>query len=168
MNKSENLEILMELIRLGNSVTESDNRGSIPLHVALAYGKPLSIVQTILWHGVNVNQRNLLGMTPMFCACDNEFDNLDIIEEVLRHNASLLVTDNNGRTPLHFAVRNKTSLKVIEKLLEYGADLNAKDKGGNTPFSEFVTYYYSWIDHYNNLLFDYGASIHEFWPVYSV
>ncbi|MFC1765249.1 ankyrin repeat domain-containing protein [Planctomycetota bacterium] len=50
----------------------------------------------------------------------------------LAKEADVNAKDENGRTPLHFAVESAKNV-IIEVLLDKGANINAKDKDGRTP-----------------------------------
>ena len=51
---------------------------------------------------------------------------------LLKQGADVNITDDNGSTPLHWAIRTE-SIESIEFLIEQGADVNAADDNGLTP-----------------------------------
>ena len=54
------------------------------------------------------------------------------IEVLLHHGVDVNVQDNEGNTPLHWAVKQRR-LKIIRVLLHHGVDVNVQDNEGNTP-----------------------------------
>lgn len=55
-----------------------------------------------------------------------------ILEQLLNHGCEILNKDNQGWTPLHFAVSSKAS-STVKYLLERGADSNIPDNSGRSP-----------------------------------
>jgi len=51
---------------------------------------------------------------------------------LLEHGANLNVQDNDGRTPLHYAVEN-CHVDVARVLFDHGADPTIRDNEGMTP-----------------------------------
>jgi len=59
---------------------------------------------------------------------------LEIMKQILTIGASLNLMNEDGNTPLHFAVQLKSP--IVSLLIERKADLNLKNKLGNTPLME--------------------------------
>lgn len=58
-----------------------------------------------------------------------------------QHGLNVNITDSNGRTPMHDALRHQRGTdkrELTERLLGCGGDINAKDKDGNAPFYELT------------------------------
>ena len=68
------------------------------------------------------------GGTPLFVAC--QCNHLDVVEELLRHNADLQVQMVDGATPLFIAAQNG-HLKMLKFLLSKGAQPNVRRKVRN-------------------------------------
>ncbi len=76
--------------------------------------------------GVEVNRKNVQGITPLILAADRGYK--DIVELLVKHGADANKTANadlNFVTPLKSAVVN-SHVHVITFLLEHGAEVNAK------------------------------------------
>jgi len=60
----------------------------------------------------------------------------DISTQITRYHANINVTDDEGRTPLFYAVHSN-DVKLVKVFLELGADYNIKDRNGKTVFDHF-------------------------------
>lgn len=80
---------------------------------------------------VDINMSNCLGLSPLHAAAFH--NNIEIIEQLLQHNADPTVKSRSGQTPLHLACL-ASKYRSVEKLLEYASTkiLNEKDSLGNT------------------------------------
>jgi ankyrin repeat protein len=71
---------------------------------------------------------------------------------LLDRGARLNVHDNEGRTPLHWAVQIR-SIQFVRLFLEHGADVNARNKSDKTPSQLVSTKDHEIVE----LLSEYGA-----------
>jgi hypothetical protein len=88
------------------------------LHTAAKKGN-CEIVQMLLDHNANINERNSSGMTAMHLAI--EYQQEDVIMILLRNGVDINAADNEGRTALSMAVNNSCESGVRLFLL-HGAD----------------------------------------------
>ena len=139
------------LIRHGADV----NKGA---HSPLHFANGLSIMEYLLEHDANMDQRDIDGATPVMT-----ISNPEVVIRLLRKGADPLVIDHHGRnllhtinddrivpylvsigvdinkgdnqkrTPLHHAVMKHNSTLVLT-LLDEGANPNVQDESGATPF----------------------------------
>ena len=61
-----------------------------------------------------------------------EAHNMLFVEQIVKEFVDIGARDNQGRTPLHYAVE-AGKLEIIKYLIERGADVNAADSHGRTP-----------------------------------
>ena len=83
-----------------------------------------SIILELLEHNANPNYpiEELMGMTIIFGAI--MYEDEGIIQLLVNHNADLNVLDDNGWTPLYFAVsQSKKCVELVPLLLELGVDI---------------------------------------------
>ncbi|KAK9693062.1 hypothetical protein K7432_014080 [Basidiobolus ranarum] len=129
----ENEEVIMrELIACQANVTTKDRYGNIPLHFAF-FCSDRSLL-SLLYNGVDVNEKNFLGNTPLhyFSQCCN----VEGVNFLIKSGAQVNATNNSGDTPLHNAGRSGSSIEyvqVIWLLVHAGANVNAINNMGNTP-----------------------------------
>jgi ankyrin repeat protein len=107
--------------------------GQTPLHIAASQGFK-SIVQLLLKHQADMQQKDSWGRTPLHYAAEN--DRYTVVEVLLEHirvteQPSLInAEDNYKNTPLHCSLRNNSRGETARLLLERGADkktLNTKN-----------------------------------------
>src|SRR3989339_225076 len=75
--------------------------------------------------------------TPLYLACN--FNNLGIVEILLKNGANPNTLSNGGKTPLYIACCYE-SLPMIELLLKYGADATLTSNNGESPLSTICTW----------------------------
>lgn len=122
----EDNEVAAALVRAGADVNAKDWYGRTPLHLAAAWMR-VEFVKMLLAAGAKPDIKDGAGATALHHASTAEIARL-----LLQRKWSLNVTDNFGRTPLHWAA-SKGAAEVVELLIENGADVNAKDVDGETP-----------------------------------
>jgi hypothetical protein len=74
-----------------------------------------------------VNAKGKWGWTPLHTAAWE--GHADVVAALIANGADVNAKDNDGKTPLHWAM----NADVVEALIAHGADVNAKDNEGSTP-----------------------------------
>jgi serine/threonine-protein phosphatase 6 regulatory ankyrin repeat subunit B len=96
-------------------------------------------VRSYLSQGVDVDQKDELGWTPLVWAVSMSQE--DVVEVLLGHDAEVKMKTEDGTVPLCKAATK--SKRIIELLISHGADVNVMDGLGSTPLY--------WAAMYNNL-----------------
>ncbi|GIQ57259.1 hypothetical protein Flavo103_03950 [Flavobacterium collinsii] len=87
--------------------------------------------------GVDINQKNIAGVTPLMLAAKKRKESY--LEILLQNGASANEQDNNGNNTFYYAVNEQSDYEALTKLLEYDSiDFDIQDKNGNNLFCEFL------------------------------
>ena len=114
-----------------------DSDGNTVLH---SYANDTEIAQVLIKSGLNVNQKNKEGRTPIFYA-----NNLDAYKYLISEGADIKAKDNHQNTLLHAAL----NVDVLSYLSGQGLDINAPNDVGQTPvfFANSADALKFYIDH---------------------
>ena len=96
-----------------------------------AYRGNILIIRSLIECGADVNVTSKNGLNVLHMAAQGNNPNI-IIYFKIKYNISVLSTDLQGNTPLHWASYN-SSEEAINFLLSYMTDLNIKNNDGKTP-----------------------------------
>ena len=149
--------------KMAGHLSDQDNRGSTPLHVASRYGHEV-VAELLLDHGADVNQANNDGCTPLHVASEKGHELTALL--LLDHGADVNQAGKNGRTPLcaaslkgheslHFARENGHE-STARLLLDHGAAVDQADNSGRTPLYGASRYGHESMA---ALLLDHGAAV---------
>jgi hypothetical protein len=103
------------------------------LHIAVQRGH-IRIVRVLIQHGVDCNQKDGEGLTPLIHSIISDLE--DLLSLMIQHGARISETDNHSRNAVHWAVsqRREALLKV---LLEHCSGdqtvMECHDLSGKTP-----------------------------------
>jgi ankyrin repeat protein len=125
----------------------------ISLHAACEDGN-FDVVQALLDHGANVNERNIRHRTPLILA--SRSGKYEVAKLLIKYGADVNCRNKEGWTPLHLASRDGY-LDVAQLLLDHGADVNVKEQELWTPIHLALS-----NDHVDTarLLLERGAHVH--------
>jgi ankyrin repeat protein len=78
---------------------------------------------------------DLAQNTPVHVAVLNENDQIaeEIILRLMRKGGNANARDEEGRTPLHYAILEKPKSNIKSILIKYGGNIMEKDNNGMTP-----------------------------------
>ena len=100
------------------------------LHAASRMNR-LTVVQSLLRHGADVNAPGLWGWTPLLFA--SYWGCLETARWLIEHGADMDAKALEGHhTSLHLAA-SSGNLEIVQMLFEHNANVNARNKTGHTP-----------------------------------
>lgn len=119
--------IIRLLLKNGADIDSLDKEGRSPLHIAIMRGKT-QVADFLVKKGASYDANRLL-----FAAVENHVIDRDVYRLLISMEADINHLDNEGRTPLSFAIN--TDDRVLAKYLitQGGADPNKRDKAGKSP-----------------------------------
>jgi len=158
LNKSgfpnKEIQFILEYTqRLGADIHAHDNDCKTPLYyapskdiaellISKCYESPLSNlykkdVELLLSKGVDVNIKDIDGMTMLHHSIRKCNPSKEIIKLLISVGANVNIKNDRGDTPLHFAVSycNKNDINL---LLDAGADVNVFNNQGYSPLDNAI------------------------------
>jgi ankyrin repeat protein len=152
-------EMIETVLDHGADTNARDQWGKTALHLSIEAGN-LDAFESLIRHGADANARDKQGKTPLHCSVETgnlrfskalgrygagKFHNYGgdtptmswirsaqpaMLETLLAHAADINVKDENGFTPLYYAVFSKEPLNtgILRILLQNGADTNFRVK----------------------------------------
>ena len=121
------------------------------IHDAAQKGN-LAEVQRWLDQGIDINQQDEDGSTPLFTATLNDHQN--IVEFLITHGANINQQKHDDTTPL-LAATIMERQNIAECLITHGANVNQQDKGGSVPLHWAISFRFQNII---SLLISHGAN----------
>ena len=153
---TDNPQLVSLLLENGASRMLGDNRGRIPLHVALDRTDPIEDVVVLLSAtGSEVNAQDGHKMTPLHILCSHPeltgsatniisksepHGKCAIIERLIRQGANVDLCNLAGRTPLHLCIASR-QYTIASILLAHGANPHSVDRYGLTPYRMDTTWF---------------------------
>jgi ankyrin repeat protein len=116
------------LVALGADVSARNITGDTPLHLAVKMNR-LDLSATLLKLGASIHARNSQGQTPFRFAL---VTSPQMVSLLLADNRVFL-PDDDGLSPLHVAIRDKSPIAMIQAIIEQKARLSSVDSAGKTP-----------------------------------
>ncbi|PFX13327.1 putative ankyrin repeat protein [Stylophora pistillata] len=103
--------------------------GRNSLHFA-SQGGNVTVIETIMSDGLNIDSRDGDGNTPLLLAAAN--GKVEAVNHLLVKKANPFVKGQFGRNSLHFASQGG-NVTVIETIMSDGLNIDSRDGDGNTP-----------------------------------
>lgn len=127
-----------------HEVNHQDIKGNTPIFYALSNPKPHLILPFLLsCDQIDYRHRNKEGKTILHIIAEiGSVQILDLCESYVGISQSVCLTDNNGNTPLHCALRCPTGnkLKMVKKLMNFfPSSFKTKNKHGKCPLMYALT-----------------------------
>ncbi|RUR16260.1 hypothetical protein ELY21_13340 [Legionella sp. km535] len=123
-------ESTLLLLQVKDGTTLTDSKGCSPLHYAARYSNQ-PLIEECCKLSINKDPLDFLGRTPLMLAA--ELGRLSAVQTLIAHGARTDLTDSEGFSVLHYAVKSG-NLAVVHWLIENThVDINAKDNHDNTP-----------------------------------
>jgi len=156
--------LIDKFIEKGLNINAKNKYGQTPLHIALFGGSTVDteIAKLLIHKGANINVSDDYGETPLGFALNNDnteiarllidkgahiseadvFNavsggNTEIVSLLIEKGAHINAVDDEGQTPLHYAVATK-NLETASLLIEKGANTSVEDKNHHTPLESAV------------------------------
>jgi ankyrin repeat protein len=125
-----NPEALQILIDSGLDINHSLNRFGETLLLRAISEDRMSVIESLLKWGANVNLADENGITPLIAASTN--GNIKVIELLVEHGADMEIMSGRGRTALMEAV-SSDQIVSISWWVSHGGDIEYRDPAGNSP-----------------------------------
>ncbi|XP_063924549.1 putative ankyrin repeat protein RF_0381 [Zophobas morio] len=143
---TEDVPVVLFLIRNGLSINSRDKNKKTPLHKACHCGNFL-VAETLLKEGAQLDSVDINNENALHYAASNifnPFDTIKIMRLLLERGININAQNNEGATPdinnenaLHYAASNIfnpfDTIKIMRLLLERGININAQNNEGATP-----------------------------------
>ncbi|KAF7677132.1 hypothetical protein GT037_005344 [Alternaria burnsii] len=123
-------------------ITVRDANGRTPLHLAAEFHN-FSAAKLLLSRGVSPHYEDKKGRTPL-CLCSNP----EIAQALITHGADISHGDEDGWTPLHYAVSG-CWVKTFAVLRQAGADMETRTRDDGLSVKERLDKFGTWDDWVN-------------------
>ncbi len=129
--KRNDLESLTKMADLTTGLLKKDQNGAKLLYEAVEAGNPDIVRFLIAKCGVNPNELDSEGRTPLTHAVMQGKQGAMMANLLIEEGADVNLPDKNGTTPLIAAIsNNKGSYDCVRLLLDNGARINERGQGG--------------------------------------
>ncbi len=110
----------------------ADNSGQTPLWQILTTNGKAPVLAALLRYGADTETPNAAGEMPLWYALTHNSEDIAVLLAMASKNTNIL--NENGDTPLLFALKNNYPAEVIQALLENGANPKIRGKDGRDAF----------------------------------
>ena len=123
------------------NVNDTNSAGETALHIACRTKNTEAIVQNLVEGSIcDLNAQDQYGNTALHLAACSVSESAEKVQCILQsERCNPNITNSEGHTPLHFAVRNTDSQSAIILLKHPECNPNVQDLRGNTPLHMALT-----------------------------
>ncbi|WDF63399.1 ankyrin repeat domain-containing protein [Flavobacterium sp. KACC 22763] len=127
----------------GANTQYKNNAGENFIYAVLnTYGldpaKVKEYITILLNNGVDINEKNIVGTTPLMCAVKRT--RKELLPFLLENGADSSETDNQNNTAFYYAVAEQHSYDMYDALATFSSpDFNIVNKDGRTLFTNFIS-----------------------------
>jgi ankyrin repeat protein len=143
LEKGTSPKIIKTLINdFGLNAQFKNNAGENFIYKTLnTYGleteKVKAYISLLLENGVDINEKNIVGTTPLICAVKR--NRKDLLSFLLENGADPNETDNLNNSAFYYAVAEQFSYEMYDALAAISTpDFNIVNKDGRTLFTTFI------------------------------
>lgn len=115
------------LVQLKANPNTRNIQGNTPLHSAVSMERS-DIVNILMPLGVSIHAKNTLGITPLMLAMESSEK---ISMELLKPNY-IALTNDEGESSLHIAIRNNASFDIINYIVSHSKEIDISDAQGRS------------------------------------
>ena len=144
LEKNVSPKIIKTLIDdFGANVQYKNNAGENFIYTILnTYGletdKVKEYIAILLDNGIDINEKNIVGTTPLICAIKRS--KKDFIPFLIENGADANETDNLNNTAFYYAVAEQFSFDMYDALATVASpDFNIVNKDGRTLLTHFIS-----------------------------
>lgn len=131
-----NVEEINKLIEKGGIINQVYYLGNA-LHYALLYNNTEEVAEFLIQNGVNFDDKDKQGFTPLIHACYNQYEN--IVDMLLDRNVNVNPDGGHGRTALNIALKTRNN-SIAKKLIYKRAYIDGdKNSYGEIPLTITVS-----------------------------
>lgn len=138
-----NEDIILKMIELGASCSIPNKNGAMPLNHAVYSRLSNQVLTAIVNAGGKVDYQNDSGGSALqvACVCKAGLNTVKCLVDELHADVDL--PNNNGITPLMFAIRNHNDIDVVKYLCEKSKALDAQTFSSEPKFTGFTALHFA-------------------------
>lgn len=115
-----NIEDIKNTLSQGANINYKYVCGSNALHLAIRNKKPKEFISFLIDNGININEENNEGNTPLIEACMSIHTDFKIIQLLIHHGANIDVKNKKEQSLLYILCMHSYKPKVLHFLIEKG------------------------------------------------
>lgn len=128
-----NYEVMHSLLKHGANVYSRDAAGRTPLHLAIDNNSDYTVIDLMLRYVNNYTKLDFNGDNLLSYTLRAKSVYSKLIKSIIDAGAEINIQDDQGRSPLYYAIESHTAYEVIHELVSSGADVSSVDNNGATP-----------------------------------